>query len=210
MKMKLETVAFDDIKPVEKNVRLHPKKQIEEFKRSYEMFGQYRPFIVSHEGEILVGNGMYQALFELGVQQAEVKRLPAGTSEDMKRKLMLADNRIYMLGADNANNIDELITELEDFDIPGFDESVLEDLYADMDDVDFESFGVISDERKDEIKRVEVKYDKEPRGDITHTVAEASMAESDEQQCQNAAMTEAERHAGNYVTCPNCGMKIWR
>ena len=42
-KMTAETAKLSELFPAKKNVRAHPKKQIEELKKSLEMFGQFRP-----------------------------------------------------------------------------------------------------------------------------------------------------------------------
>ena len=82
-------------------------------------------------GVILIGNGLYDALLALGRESGSCM-VKAGLSEKEKKKLMLADNRIYSLGVDNMSVFDEIIAELAgDFDIPGYDDELLNSLIAD-------------------------------------------------------------------------------
>lgn len=205
MILKQETVGIDDIRPAEKNVRKHPTKQVEALKQSYELFGQYRPLVVDSDGQILVGNGMYKALVELGVQQAEVKRLPDDFPEDMKKKLMLADNKTQSIGFDDLVAIEEIIGELPDFDIPGFDADILEDLYGDSGDP-MDDYGILPPKRVEAVVSEAQKRSSEPPM-TPEEVAEKVMPKNIDAHAPE--LTAAERHAGNYITCPNCGMKIW-
>lgn len=205
MILKQETVGIDDIRPAEKNVRKHPIKQVEALKRSYEMFGQYRPLVVDSDGQIIVGNGMYKALVELGVQQAEVKRLPADFPEDMKKKLMLADNKTQQIGSDDMMAIEELIIDIGDFDIPGFDSDILEDLYGDGDPM--EEYGLLPKERVESFKERAEKEEESGSGAVTRQQADAIASTAPER--GGATEASAETHSDTYVTCPHCGTKIW-
>lgn len=48
------------------NIRRHSDKQITEYIRSIEMFGQVKPLVVAEDGEIIAGNGLYEALLRMG------------------------------------------------------------------------------------------------------------------------------------------------
>ena len=48
------------------NIRRHSDKQITEYIRSIEMFGQVKPLVVAEDGEIIAGNGLYEALLPHG------------------------------------------------------------------------------------------------------------------------------------------------
>lgn len=198
--MKTEIVKIDEIFVAPKNVRRHPQKQIEELKKSFEMFGQYRPLIVASDGEILVGNGMYEALKLAGVESVEVKRLPDTATRTYKDKLMLADNKIYMLGTDDIVNIDEIMKTLEDFEVPGFDADILGELYSDADAEveDFTNMGVLPTEKINQIKKIE-----ESRENVD--IQNMKVTKED---TTNTATTE-KNEEGNYINCPHCGAKIW-
>ena len=57
--MKLEVVKINDLKPLEKNVRKHNEKQIDELIKSVEQFGQTRAMVIDEDNNILIGNGLY-------------------------------------------------------------------------------------------------------------------------------------------------------
>ena len=149
---------------------------------------------------------MYRALVELGVRQAEVKRLPADFPEDMKKKLMLADNKTQSIGFDDLVAIEEIIGELPDFEIPGFDADILEDLYGGEDDP-MDDYGILPPQRVEEVAREAQRRSEEPPM-TPEEVAEKVAPKNVDVHAPD--LTAAERHAGNYITCPNCGMKIWQ
>ena len=64
--MKIVSKKLSELHPIEKNIRRHPEKQIKEYVRSVEMFGQIKPLTVDENGTILVGNGLYEALKLMG------------------------------------------------------------------------------------------------------------------------------------------------
>ena len=64
--MKITRVKLADMRKMDKNVRKHTEKQIKEYVRSLEMFGQVRPIVVDEDNTIIAGNGMYDALLSMG------------------------------------------------------------------------------------------------------------------------------------------------
>lgn len=101
------------------------------------MFGQIRPIIIDEENTVLCGNGLFETLKQMGEKEADCYRV-IGLSDNQKKKLMLADNRVFWLGEDDAESIDAFIRELgDDLDIPGFDDESLslyaEDIARDLD-----------------------------------------------------------------------------
>jgi DNA modification methylase len=128
--MKIITIRLEQLRRPKRNVRMHTDSQIAEFKRSVEMFGQIRPIVVDEEHTILAGNGLYDTLLALGRDEADCF-VVAGLSDNEKKKLMLADNRIFSLGSDDMDAIDDIINDLkDDLDIPGFDDDMLQSLLA--------------------------------------------------------------------------------
>ena len=146
--MKITKVNIDTLKSPEKNVRKHNEKQIKELARSIEKFGQIRPVVIDEKNVVYCGNGLVEAAKVAGWKQVEVLR-KTGMSEADKKKLMIADNRIYTLGFDDFENINSILEEIGDFDIPGFDTETLEAMFGDIDE-EIESFGVLDDTEKRE------------------------------------------------------------
>ena len=56
--MKVTKKPLTELHPPERNVRMHTDKQLKEFRRSVEMFGQIRPIVVDEAGIKLAGNGL--------------------------------------------------------------------------------------------------------------------------------------------------------
>lgn len=208
--MKVVQKKLSEIYPAEMNVRQHPQKQVDELSRSLERFGQYRPLVITAQGEILVGNGLYEALKAIGSETADVIVLPKNIDDDYKKKLMLADNKIFELGSANLENIDLFMQSISDFDIPGFDTETLEELYMDIETTDFEisdisGMGRVPQERIDKIKSVEEKREENPEyQSVKVDENEVSKYESTPIQ-DDDEQTEVRR----YVNCPHCGAKIW-
>lgn len=128
--MQTITKKLSELKRPEKNVRLHSDKQIKEYIRSIEMFGQIRPIVIDENNTVLAGNGLLQALQIMGRENADCHIVP-NLSPKQKKKLMLADNKIFELGTNNTEVFDELLREPGgDIDIPGYDEELLKSLTA--------------------------------------------------------------------------------
>ncbi len=193
---------LSELKRPEKNVRMHTDKQLKEFRRSVEMFGQIRPIVVDENNVMLAGNGLYETLLSMGRTEADCY-VVEGLTENEKKKLMLADNRIFDLGVDDMKAFDEFIAELgDDLDVPGFDDELLRSLVASEEDVDemMSSYGLITEDKKDEMADAAETY----RKDETERAAQPEPVTD-----TAAANAEAVQPVGKYVVCPKCGEKIW-
>lgn len=200
--MRTVTRLLSELKRPEKNVRMHTDKQLVEFRRSVEMFGQIRPIVIDENNVMLAGNGLYETLLSMGRTEADCY-VVEGLTENEKKKLMLADNRIFDLGVDDMKAFDEFIAELgDDLDVPGFDDELLRSLVADQAEVDemMSSYGLITDEKKEEIAGAAENYQKEEAA----RAAQPTIATD-----TNASHTEDAQPVGKYVVCPKCGEKIW-
>ena len=151
--MKITKKKLSELKHPEKNIRMHTDKQIAEFQRSIKMFGQIRPIVIDENNVVLAGNGLFATMRSMNYETADCY-VVSGLSEKEKKKLMLADNRIFDLGVDDMSAFDALIAELgEDLDVPGFDEELLKSLLADATEVDdmMSSYGMVDEDKKAEI-----------------------------------------------------------
>ena len=157
--MQTVTKNLSELKRPAKNVRLHGDRQIREYIRSIEMFGQIRPLVIDETGTILAGNGLFQALQQMGRETADCYVMENLTSK-AKKKLMLVDNKIYELGVNDTNVFDELLRELGgDVDIPGYDEELLKALTASACEADeiISSYGTVDNESIQQMKRAETQ-----------------------------------------------------
>lgn len=199
--MQVTKLPLSELKRPERNTRMHTDKQIAEFKRSVEMFGQIRPIVVDENYVMLAGNGLYDTLLAMGRTEADCY-VVTGLSEKEKKKLMLADNRIFDLGVDDMDAFDALIAELgDDLDVPGYDEELLQSLIADSEEIDeiMSSYGLVDEGKKEELASAAETYRKE----------EAAREDVPAVPDTNVGHTEEGQPVGKYVVCPKCGEKIW-
>lgn len=205
--MKIVSKKLSELHPIEKNIRRHPEKQIKEYVRSVEMFGQIKPLTVDENGTILVGNGLYEALKLMGRDKADCNVI-TGLSEKQKKKLMLADNRVYELGFTDTQIFDDIIKELDgDIDVPGWDADLLEMLNSSVQDANdmVANYGTFSAEEVETVNNTERVDHSEPSAAAVPSPAPAA-AEQDagnDDNTENAGAT-VER----YITCPHCGERI--
>lgn len=197
--MKIQKLKLNELKPLEQNVRKHSEKQIKELIRSVEQFGQTRAIVIDEENNILIGNGLHAAMVQAGMQEAFVYR-KRGLTQIEKKKLILADNKTYSLGADDYENIESYLEEITgagDFDIAGFEEDVLRNLMRDAEEVlqDVESYGVLTPdtlEKKQEAARtIEDTGEQEKPAEKPVDAQEAETAQEQEEVAT--------------ILCPNCG-----
>jgi len=177
--------------------------------RSVEMFGQTRPIVIDENKVVLAGNGLLLALQRLGIETADVFK-KTGLSDADKKKLMLADNKVYTLGVDDPEAQFALIEQIigtgeeMDFSIPGFDEDVLKAFAADEEKTD----DIVSNYGKDI-----------PKGEGNGQSSFLDQSSGNDQQGQGAGsgndqsgeQPNVAQKEGSYsqVRCPHCGEMIW-
>lgn len=203
--MKLETINVADLKPLEKNVRYHNETQVKEFVRGLNQFGQTRPFVIDENNNILIGNCMLMAMKQSGMETATAYRMK-GLSEAKKKKLILSDNRIYSLGGDNAQAIEDYIREIaqvEELDIAGFDDSVLKELIRDDSEIEqsIMNYGVVSQELVEKTKQ-NIANNLQPS--YVQSTPESKAHLQYGVQSEDAQPAEIVKT----VVCPNCGEVI--
>lgn len=205
--MKVTRMKLSALKVPEKNVRIHSEKQTKEFVRSLEAFGQIRPIVIDEDNTILAGNGLYAALMAKGDTEADCY-VVKGLTPNEKKKLMLADNKIYSLGVDDMDVFEEFLKELgDDLEIPGYDEDLLKTITADLEDVDemLSGYGVVSESTKDKIADTAQKYEAQE--------AENVQAAEEIKPANPAADHPPDAHGEplpkRFIQCPKCGNKIW-
>lgn len=186
----------------EKNVRIHTEQQLKEFVRSINMFGQIRPIVLDEKMVILAGNGLYKALEKAGHTEADAY-IMKNLTENQKKKLMIADNKIFNLGIENLETLNLFLEELGgDLDIPGFDEEILKTMVGDAEEVTEKllEYGTLDESDINEIiankDRKEARIEKESQ----------EVSQEPESGQDNSLDTTEERER---VVCPKCGEVIW-
>ena len=203
--MNVVKMPLSILKRPERNVRMHTEKQLKEFERSVTMFGQIRPIVVDDERTILAGNGLYETLLRMGWTEADVLQMQ-GLSDSQKKKLMLADNKIYGLGVDDLDSFDAILNELQgDLDIPGFDEELLKSMVSQASEVTekLQEYGTLDDEEIGEIRVA-----RERKEQYMSAESEEPADEPEDAAVATPAVEEREP-VRQYVICPHCGEKVW-
>jgi len=119
--MEIINLKLSEIKPYEKNAKLHPAEQIKQIKKSIRKFGFNDPLgIWGKENIIVEGHGRFLAAKELGMEELPCIRLDHMTDEERKA-YALAHNKLTMnSGFDNVL-LDFELDELKlDFDMDDF------------------------------------------------------------------------------------------
>lgn len=229
-RMNIKTIPLSELTPNPKNVRLHSAKQISEYERSVRKFGQIKLIVCDENNVILIGNGLYEAMKAAGLTEATCI-IKEGMSEHDKYKMMMADNKIYSLGVDNLEAIEDIIAELggvKDFDIPGYDADLLETLtFEPIEADDFMSgYGILDTDTKAGMEKAAVRYEQEdaefaseaeeitPIGqnrplETPETAANGTGDAGIGVDTENPVETAGIALQRRYIVCPKCGEKIW-
>ena len=204
--MKVISMSIDSLVSPEKNVRIHSDKQISEFVRSIEKFGQIRPVVVDENNTVLAGNGLVEAMKKAGKDTVFVYKMD-NLSENDKKKLMIADNKIFSLGIDNLETLNSFLEDLrDDLDIPGFDEDILASMVESSAEVTerISNYGVLDEEEITTIR------ENATRKETVETAREAAPQNDPlEQNHPTETVSKEIESEGDFVICPKCGEKIW-
>ena len=223
--MKIVKKKLCDLRHPERNLRLHPEKQLVEFERSVAMFGQIRPLVVDENNVVLAGNGLFETLLRMGATEADCY-VVEGLAEQQKKKLMLADNRIFDLGVDDMASFDSFVLELkDDLDVPGFDEDMLKSLVMAADEAAalLTGYGTIPPERAEDIRATGERYMAREEAaaraaqEVTPAEAPPGPGPSDTQSipaevredAQYGEPYKADSQDLRYILCPKCSERIW-
>ena len=219
--MNIIKVSLSDLHPSERNVRMHPARQIKEYVRSVAMFGQIRPIVIDESNAIIAGNGLYEAMKQMGLESAECYQV-TGMTKAAKEKMMLADNKIYELGAMDMDSFNKIIEDLSlnnDLDVPGWDEELLNTLTASVNSLaeEIDSYGFYGQGSSDQIKKTE------ERREGTEAMSTAPFQTTEAKPTAGPAVEPSTPHETphgeapeertteerSFIICPKCGEKIW-
>ena len=208
--MEITTMKLVDLVKPEKNVRIHTEQQLKEFQRSVKMFGQIRPIVVDENNVILAGNGLYETLIAMGKETADVYKYD-NLTENQKKKLMIADNKIFSLGIENLDTLNSFLEDLQgDLDIPGFDEDILKQMVSEAEDVTekLSEYGTLDDEEIQSIKESGERKEQQIQKAEAEQATPAPQPIAQPQQ-EMPEDSEDTTEVKKFVICPKCGEKIW-
>jgi DNA modification methylase len=135
--------AISDLIPDPRNARTHPRRQIEQLKKSIEAFGFTNPILADPEGHIIAGHGRLQAARAMGFSEIPTIIL-SGLSETQKRALRIADNKIALNAGWDLEILQQELGELASLDVDidatltGFSTGEIDVIISSADDPDDE------------------------------------------------------------------------
>lgn len=129
MKLKVEYLPIEEVKPYENNAKIHTPEQIDQIKASIEQFGMNDPIGVwSNDNIIVEGHGRLLACQELGYKEVPIIRLDELTDDQRKAYTLIHNQTTMNTGFD----LDILNEELQNIELDmsdfGFDEIELDDI----------------------------------------------------------------------------------
>ena len=131
MKLQVDYIPIEQLKPYEKNAKIHTPEQIEQIKKSIQEFGMNDPIGVWGKDNLIVeGHGRLQACKELGMKEVPVIRLDDLTDEQ-RRAYTLVHNQTTM---NTGFNMNILADELDNIDIDMSELGFLDSEEVDLDD----------------------------------------------------------------------------
>lgn len=195
---------LNELKRPERNIRLHPEKQMQEYIRSVKKNGQLKLIVIDEDNVIWIGNGLYEAMLACGYSEAYCLVKDGLTASD-KKKMMMTDNRVFDLGVDDLEVFDSFLHELkDDLDIPGYGEDLLRTMVMEAEEAAdvLGEYGTIDEEHVENIKETHEKYEAQNK-------AAAEKAEEITPVLTNPSNDSAVEPTSRYVLCPKCGERIW-
>lgn len=139
MKLKIEYVKKEDLKPYCNNAKIHTAEQVEQIKKSIEEFGFNDPVAIWHDNEIIEGHGRLLAAMEMDdIKTVPVIRLDNLTDEQRKA-YMLVHNKLTMNTDFDFDLLNVELNDITDIDmekfgfieVTPFDENSLNELFED-------------------------------------------------------------------------------
>lgn len=131
--LKIEKINIEDIKEYENNAKEHPGWQIEQIKKSIEMFGYNDPIAIDENNMIIEGHGRFLALKSLDYKEVNVIRL-TGLTEEQKNAYSIVHNKLTMNTDFNIEKLKFTFNELQiaDFDLSllGFENIEIEEIMS--------------------------------------------------------------------------------
>jgi len=115
-RLQIETRKLADLRPHPSNPRLHPHAQVEKLRDSLDRFGFIKgSIVVSPDGTIITGHGIYEALQAEGYAEADV--IVADLDEGLLAAFLVADNKLGEESRWDMPLLNALFAELEDMGV---------------------------------------------------------------------------------------------
>lgn len=135
--MKVELISIDELKPFERNPKIHSEEQIKKLVKSIEEFGWTNPVLVLRDSMMVIaGHARLEA-----AQRLNIREIPAILLDLPYEKAIaynVADNRLAELAEWDNETLAGLLDEIKSFgldlELTGFTEKNMGDLNINIDD----------------------------------------------------------------------------
>lgn len=126
-KLEVEYIETGQLRPYDKNAKIHTDEQIEQIARSIQEFGMNDPIAVWKDNEIIEGHGRLLACQKLGITEVPIIRLD-GLTDEQRRAYMNVHNQLTMNTGFDIELLAQELGRIENIDMEkfGFDISSLE------------------------------------------------------------------------------------
>ena len=122
-------IDVGDLKPYEKNSKVHSEEQIEKLCRSIEEFGFVNPILIDKDLNVIAGHGRLMAAKTVGMEKVPCLCID-GLTEKQRKAYIIADNR---LSEYSEWNLELVAAEIESL---GLEESEIDFLEFTFDDTE--------------------------------------------------------------------------
>ena len=197
VKQEKKVVLLSELKENEANPMMHPDQQVKALAKSIDKYGQYYPIITDENLVILCGHGKKKALEYLGRDKADIIVM-SGLSERDKKKLLIEDNKIQSLGFARYDMIENIIKELGEVDIIGFNEDYL--------------LTIINEGKGEAVKEIldnagaKLTEKPKPKSDEERVAAVPEQQQQREEDEYEKVVSGLE--SARTIICPHCGREI--
>lgn len=127
-----ELVPIESLKPHPKNYRKHLEEQLDHIAESVKANGIYKNIVVSSDGVILAGHGVYEACkARLKIPKVPIIRLALKSTSRKAMKILAGDNEMSKLAEVDDRLLSDILKDISDGDDllgTGFDKKMLANL----------------------------------------------------------------------------------
>ena len=102
--MNIQNINIKEIKPYDKNAKIHSKKQIQQVANSIKRFGWVQPLVVDKDNNLIIGHCRLLAAKLLDIKEAPALRVE-NLSEQEIQALRLADNKLNESAYHHVNSM---------------------------------------------------------------------------------------------------------
>jgi len=109
--MQIETVPIRSLQADPANARKHTRQNLRAIERSLKRFGQQKPIVVNHQGQIIAGHGTLAAAASLGWLEIAIVRSDLQANEAVA--YAIADNRTAELAQWHTDILAQQLASLQ-------------------------------------------------------------------------------------------------